>query len=420
MTLSQLEYRCGGKGAVYPKIASARLCRSGSRIFAPTRSIKSRFAGSARNRGLTNAVRSLNLAIEVINASFLKPHVRAIEHCLYFLSNDNWNITLVPKSGAPEDTQEWPSKKGTVLLFSGGLDSFAASTLLQASCQNLILVSHVTHNKVTEQSQKDLFQKLCSGLNTKPKHVSLRVFARTSGTAPFPTDQDREDSQRTRSFLFLTLAVLVARREGIRKVVTIAENGQFAIHLPLSAARVGPFSTHTAHPELLHMVETLFRTILDIPELRIQNPFVYKTKGEVVRQIPRHCRDAIPLAVSCWRSSRVATQYHCGECVPCICRRIAIESNGLGFSEYERDLFDENTKDLEHTDLGKRNLVDLAEFVGHFSGRLSRNEGELLEVYPELFNDHFERDKVVAMYRRFAAEASKVLSRYQRAKWVLQ
>lgn len=369
---------------------------------------------------VTSAVRTLELSVEVTNIAALKPHVRHIEHCLYFLSNDNWRIKLVPKDGTPEATQTWPARDGAVLLFSGGLDSFVASTVLQSASPHLVLVSHVTHNKVTEDSQKDLFGKLAARAGTRPKHIPIRVYARTSKTAPFPKDQEREDSQRTRSFLFLTLAVLVARREGLRNVVTIAENGQFAIHLPLSSARVGPFSTHTAHPEFLYMAEILFQSLLDLPTLTIQNPFVYTTKGEVVGQLPTDLQSSIPIAVSCWRSSRLATQHHCGECIPCISRRIAVESNNLMFQEYERDLFAEDSRDLDHSDVGKRNLVDLAEFIGHFSGRLSRNEGELLETYPELFNKHFDRAQVIKMYRRFAAEASKVLTTYPNAKWVLQ
>lgn len=369
---------------------------------------------------VTSAVRTLQLSVEVTNVAVLKPHVRHIEHCLYFLSNDNWSITLVPKDGRPETSQTWPTRDGAVLLFSGGLDSFAASVLLQAKFPHLVLVSHITHNRVIEDSQKELFTKLVARGGTPPKHVPLRIYARTSKTAPFPKDQEREDSQRTRSFLFLTLAVLVARREGIQNVVTIAENGQFAIHLPLSAARVGPFSTHTAHPEFLHMAESFFRNILDLPNLTIQNPFVYSTKSEVVGQLPKDLYTSIPIAVSCWRSSRLATQHHCGECIPCISRRIAVESNKLKFKEYERDLFAEETRSLDHSDPGKRNLVDLAEFIGHFSGRLSKSEGELMEAYPELFNKHFDRDQVIKMYSRFAIEASRVLATYPKAKWVLQ
>src|SRR5213082_2450013 len=57
---------------------------------------------------------------------------------------------------------------------------------------------------------------------------------------------DAESSQRTRSFLFLTVAALCARRVGHQNIVVIAENGQMAVHLPVTEGRIGPFSTRTA------------------------------------------------------------------------------------------------------------------------------------------------------------------------------
>jgi hypothetical protein len=215
------------------------------------------------------------------------------------------------------------------------------------------------------------------------------------------------------------MAALVARREGMSELITIAENGQFAIHLPLSTARVGPFSTHTAHPEFLSTVQELLRSIFGDPALTITNPFLYLTKGEVVARLTKPFHESIPIAVSCWRASRLKTRHHCGICVPCIARRIALESQGHRFDEYERDIFGKDSKNLPHDDLGKRNLVELAEFVGHFSGALSKSDAELLENYPELFNEHLDRARAIAMYKRFAKESVSVMRKYKNAQWLL-
>jgi 7-cyano-7-deazaguanine synthase in queuosine biosynthesis len=369
---------------------------------------------------LTSVVRTIEVHVEVVNIAHIRPQLRKIEHCLHFLSNDNWTIHLVAKSGRPEPTQPWPRKDGVVLLFSGGLDSFVAGFELAHQDLPFVLVSHATHNQVTQKAQAELHAEISSQAKNTPKHLTFRIFGRKSKTADFPQDALREESQRTRSFLFLTLASISARREGLRTLVNMAENGQFAIHLPLSAARVGPFSTHTAHPEFLRMAEDMFAGILDMPGLKITNPYLYFTKGEVVARLPKQRHNLIPRAVSCWRSSRVRTCHHCGECLPCLSRRIAVESAGSKFSEYERDLFSEDISTLPHDDLGKRNLVELAEFIGHFSGRLSSTETELIEQYPELLNSHFDQAKGVAMYRRFAAEATTVLQRYPKTRWLVQ
>ena len=80
-------------------------------------------------------------------------------------------------------------------------------------------------------------------------------------SSPFPKDNFRENSQRTRSFLFLTLAALVTRRCGFNKVLFMAENGQFAIHLPLNSSSVGPFSTHTADPQFIQLIKYAFKLL---------------------------------------------------------------------------------------------------------------------------------------------------------------
>ena len=94
-------------------------------------------------------------------------------------------------------------------------------------------------------------------------------------------DHDVETTQRTRSFLFLILGGLVARRTGRREILYMAENGQMAIHLPLTEARIGAFSTHTAHPDVLIEMQKFLSIALAV-ELKIENPYVLRTKGEVV------------------------------------------------------------------------------------------------------------------------------------------
>ncbi len=208
--------------------------------------------------------------------------------------------------------------------------------------------------------------------------------------------------------MFLAIAALAARRSGHHNLVVIAENGQMAIHLPISVARIGAFSTQTAHPEFVRRIAGIFSTVLDTP-LTLENPFLYLTKAEVVASISTEHRAALHKAVSCWRSSRVSDVHHCGECVPCLVRRIAFEHNGLKFPEYDRDLLEETIADLPEGDEGKRNLVDLTEFAHTFR---SVSEGSLEELYPALINEDIKVTDAISMYKRFADEAWQVLSQY--------
>src|SRR5690606_34405940 len=146
--------------------------------------------------------------------------------------------------------------------------------------KNLVLVSHNSHgNKVVDDSQNNVHSLLEEYYSKKIKHVHVKVYGRNQGEHKFPTE--RENTQRTRSFLFLCLAALVSRRCDFNKVLYMAENGQFAIHLPLNQARIGPFSTHTADPQFVQITKELLKILLRNPKFDIINPYLYKTKAEV-------------------------------------------------------------------------------------------------------------------------------------------
>jgi hypothetical protein len=204
--------------------------------------------------------------------------------------------------------------------------------------------------------------------------------------------------------MYLAVAALAARRTGHDELVVIAENGQMAIHLPLSAARIGAFSTHTAHPEFVAQAAQFFTSILDF-NCRVTNPFLYQTKAEVVATIIPSDRPALAQSVSCWRGARVPSFNHCGECVPCLIRRIAFEQNGILLSEYKRDLFAEDIVALGVDDEGKRNVIEIAEFARAF---LSFTDADLLLQFPDLISTDFDQGAAIGMYRRFAVEARTV------------
>ncbi|MGA2729709.1 MAG: hypothetical protein ABSE96_18025 [Terracidiphilus sp.] len=138
-------------------------------------------------------------------------------------------------------------------------------------------------NRQTTTAQSTLYQML-SKKGCKLTHHSFFVSARDKDSF----EHAIENSQRTRSFLFLTLAAITANRLGRREIVVIAENGQMAIHLPLSSARIAAFSTHTAHPDVLAEMQLYLRGAFGI-DFVIQNPygrFVDYREGMGRRNVP--------------------------------------------------------------------------------------------------------------------------------------
>jgi 7-cyano-7-deazaguanine synthase in queuosine biosynthesis len=361
----------------------------------------------ASRRGPLEAVtRDLELEVPVVNHRLLGELVPDFEEILYFLSEDNWTLRFKSAAGKAEDTREWPEVSGTTLLFSGGLDSLAAAVEFLESSEPVTLVSHYTRGRATQGAQRALYQALESRYSKPNAWIRARIAARSHATPAFP--EDHEPTQRTRSLMFIVFAGIVARRVGMHRVVTLAENGQMAIHLPLTAARIGAFSTHTAHPEFVARVAPLLIRLLGV-EITIDNPYLYRTKGEVIATVATGAPDLIGLAVSCWRASRQALA-HCGQCVPCLIRRIATESHGVITRDYVRDLFTENILGLDPSDDGKRNLIELTEFISQFDG--TRSRAELEELYPDLISTYFESAQAVEMYSRFSREARGVFGRY--------
>jgi 7-cyano-7-deazaguanine synthase in queuosine biosynthesis len=310
--------------------------------------------------------------------------------------------------------------EGKVLLFSGGLDSIAAAILYGESGERIHLASHVTANPVIRNAQQSTFGYLNDRFPAKFSYRPFRVSCtdRTKDGFPFPKDSEREPTQRTRSVLFLALAALVARRNGLEDIVVIAENGQMAIHLPLTTSRIGAFSTHTAHPEFVRMMSELLSTLLDYP-INIHNPFLYMTKAEVVAATVKRHREVIEGTVSCWKASRVGgDKKHCGYCVPCLSRRIALETHGLELPEYQTDLLREEVSRLDTEHEGKRNLVEVIEFVSTFGG--SRSQTDLEWEYPDLLlGEEIDATAAVEMYRRFARETLDVFDHYPSVKAIM-
>lgn len=104
---------------------------------------------------------------------------------------------------------------------------------------------------------------------------------------------------------------------------------------------------------------------------RIENPFLFESKTDMLQRLPKQLSNPILWSVSCARPSRYK-QFkvrHCGYCVPCIYRRVAMMAAGLDREEdYAFSVF----RDLNKLHSGKqrdfRALVRFAERVAKASG----------------------------------------------------
>ncbi len=366
-------------------------------------------------------LRSIKLTIEVVNIHAFERIKTLLNSALLILSRDNWEIDFIEKKGNPVSRLEWQKKEGAVLLFSGGIDSMCAASDFLNKNQDLVLVSHNTHaNKVVEKSQKQVHKVLEEYYKKKVRHIHIKVYARKAEKYSFPAPKERENTQRTRSFLFLALAAIVTRRCGYNKVLYMAENGQFAIHLPLNTARVGPFSTQTADPHFILHAQSIFQTLLRNSDFQIVNSFLYKTKAEVVALLPKPLYSEIHNSVSCWMISYVPGEKHCGVCIPCISRRIALEYNGIKLNEYHTDIFKTDINSLSDDDSGKKNITDYLEFITRFKKVTAQNKLDLICSFPELINPSFDENEALKLYERVSQQSFNVFKKYPKVLKLLK
>lgn len=269
--------------------------------------------------------REIEIDVPVVEPQRWNALAPLLAKMLGFLSGDSWAFTfrgggLAPPS--PLDVRHRsaidPSQVDAVALFSGGLDSaLGVADLLDAGARPL-LVSHATQGDKTYQAA--VWGKL-------PKQPQRFLFN------SYPTrGEDREITTRTRSFVFLTFAALVAQAvrtfRGVPAMdLHICENGLIALNPPLTSRRVGALSTRTAHPHYLSMVQELFDALA--LGVRINNPHRHETKGEMLARRSGHpnIRDFASSTVSCGNWHRKHMQ--CGRCWPCSIRRSSFHHAGL-------------------------------------------------------------------------------------------
>ena len=94
-------------------------------------------------------------------------------------------------------------------------------------------------------------------------------------------EEAAEFTQRTRSLMFATLGLIVARMFG-RNEMSFYENGVMSINLPISEHILGSRASRTTHPRVFADFSRLFSLLLAAPFV-VRNHYLWKTKGEVLR-----------------------------------------------------------------------------------------------------------------------------------------
>ncbi len=324
---------------------------------------------------------------------------------LKLLSDDKFAFTFSEMKDVPPkqlylefgELEEWPFYGvPRVLMFSGGLDSLAGAIETATAGEKLVLVSH---RPVSTQSsrQTNLFKGLRQRFPSPMIHVPVWINK--------DENKGREPTQRTRSFLYASLGAIVAvsvRAAGVR----FFENGVVSLNLPVADEVTRARASRTTHPMALHFFGAFFSMVLE-RELVVDNPFLFRTKAEVVSLIGKNnAADLIGLTCSCSHPMfQSKTRWHCGTCSQCIDRRMAIFAAGLdqrdAEHDYEVDVFRGPRKDGYE----KNMAVDYV-----------RHALELSRMIPEEIAARFNRDlgRAVRFFSKRSETAQQFIELHKR------
>lgn len=283
-----------------------------------------------RKDSLNGWKRSIHLHLPVINVDLLEENKHLLKQTINFLTGDNWEFTFRGRELTPEESkcrdQLAQKRIDTVdverfCMFSGGLDSFiGAIDLLESDIKDIIFVSHYGGGKGTLEYQEALREELVAEYSLSEDNFYSFYAAPKGG---------KENTMRSRSFMFFSHAVVLASCFKKRVELFIPENGYISLNIPLTYSRIGTSSTRTTHPHYMELFQTLLNNLG--LEVVLINPFQFKTKGEMVAE----CKNKdflinnITNTMSCshpdvGRMRGESETRHCGTCLPCVIRRAAI------------------------------------------------------------------------------------------------
>jgi len=290
-----------------------------------------------------NWTRKLLVSIPVLDYERWIQVKSEFENALNFLSGDKWEFHF--RKTELQFRNNTTKKKYKVIngafdavsLFSGGLDSYSGAINLLEQGKNICFVGCREYYALSNRIN-NLFGILKE--NYPDRDMDVVVF-NADPRVPRNINEDlrskyNENTSRSRSLLFLSVAIAVASLIGGDIPVYIPENGFIGLNVPLTPSRMGSCSTRTTHVHFIKQLNSILQ-ILNIPH-KIENFFAYKTKGEIVQSVmaTNAFKMGAGKTISCSHPMRAdkgipGRPRNCGYCYPCLIRRASL--NGLEIDE---------------------------------------------------------------------------------------
>ena len=339
----------------------------------------------------------VNAYVDSDNYNLWGENRHLIETLVEFMTEgdrDRWHLIIEPVEYefGPQQLTFLTINADNISLLSGGLDSFCGAYHNEIENRNTLYCGYKT-----------------SKVDTSAINCVSKFFENRTGNAGIRTYTKVKQNkitytQRTRSLLFFSLAVLTAINENI-DTVNINENGIMTLN-PSFQSRG---TTKTTHPKTIR----LYQTILDNVGIKVKlnHPFLFMTKGEMVNSLNTEYKKHIIDTRSCSRSMQdprydTSAKVSCGNCVPCLLRKISMSAYDL--EEFDNEYLVPYAGDM-NDDEYRSSLNYYTTFYQCIdSGQIF---SELQMRHKDYYvSDYYERtDK---MLKKFAAEFDIFIKKY--------
>lgn len=371
--------------------------------------------GTEKDVFRTKWKRSISVKIPVHDYDFWNSSIKNdLSDTLNYLTDDDWQFHFAQKDDSiPVQQFLFKEKIGalpkvtTVISFSGGVDSLAATIDAISKGKKPLLVSHRAAPIISAR-QTNLVSLLRERYHDWPfPHVSMWVN-RIGGKRAV------ENTQRSRSFVYTCLSVVAACLLDVDDIL-LCDNGIVSINLPQSSQVIGAEATRSTHPKYISMVQNLLRRVSDRNELSIKNTMFSYTKKETMEIILKSGHpELLQETNSCSHTEGMTNfQPHCGVCSQCIDRRFS--SISANMEEY--DLCERYLKNIFADDLKEGFERTYAENYIRFANKLSTitTADAFFNEYPQLLDclgdENIEETAIgiFEMYQRHQKFVTKVI-----------
>ncbi len=367
-------------------------------VYYADRKIERRFTDDAWTR-------HFKVYIPVLDIDKWRENKVLLEKMISFLSGDNWTFEFRKRDKNLNELKiENGIEKSKIkfnpnifCMLSGGLDSFIGAIDLLSSDKNVAFIGHYGGGKGVKLYQDFVNKQLLERYNLEERQF-FNFYA-----API---RGKEDSTRTRSFMFFSHAIVLASGVNKNTDLIIPENGLISLNVPLTNSRLGSSSTRTTHPYYMGLLQKII-TNLEL-KVTLNNPYQYNTKGEMIM----NCKDQaflknnIDNTMSCshpdqGRYLKEKKPCHCGFCLPCIIRRAAIEK------AYKTDSSSYRDPDFK---IGNKSRFELNSFkVGLLEYKKRKSNAFIIQNAGPIINNI---DEFCDLYERGMNELKSFLDKY--------